>query len=98
MYPQIGVYGPQNKGHLGSNRGYMEGLGRDPRLWEVWYIPHYGECRIYVINRISMKPDAAQSLDPKTPGSVNPKAMRRRNRSTNDCTNNTNINNDNPKP
>ena len=23
----------------------------DPRLWELWYIPYYGDCRIYIINR-----------------------------------------------
>ena len=23
----------------------------DPKLRELWSIPHYGECRIYIINR-----------------------------------------------
>ena len=24
---------------------------KDPTLWEVWYIPYYGSCRILSINR-----------------------------------------------
>ena len=24
---------------------------KDPKLWELWYIPYYGSCRIYIINR-----------------------------------------------
>ena len=24
---------------------------KDPKLWEFWYIPYYGSCRIYIINR-----------------------------------------------
>ena len=24
---------------------------KDPKLWELWYVPHYGSCRIYIINR-----------------------------------------------
>ena len=27
---------------------------KDPKLWELWYIPYYGSCRILSINRISM--------------------------------------------
>ena len=23
----------------------------DPKPWELWYIPYYGQCRIYIINR-----------------------------------------------
>ena len=23
-----------------------------PRLWELWYIPYNGSCRIYIINRM----------------------------------------------
>ena len=26
---------------------YLEG----PKLWELWYIPYYGSCSIYIINR-----------------------------------------------
>ena len=22
----------------------------DPKLWELWYVPHYGEGRIYIIH------------------------------------------------
>ena len=24
---------------------------KDPKLWELWHIPSYGQCRIYIINR-----------------------------------------------
>ena len=24
---------------------------KDSKLWESWYIPYYGSCRIYIINR-----------------------------------------------
>ena len=24
---------------------------KDPKLWELWYIPYYGSCRIHIINR-----------------------------------------------
>ena len=26
---------------------------KDPKLWELWYIPYYGSCRILSINRRS---------------------------------------------
>ena len=26
---------------------------KDPKLWELWYIPYYGSCRILSINRIT---------------------------------------------
>ena len=26
---------------------------KDPKLWELWYIPYYGSCRILSINRIA---------------------------------------------
>ena len=25
---------------------------KDPKLWELWYIPYYGSCRILSINRV----------------------------------------------
>ena len=25
---------------------------KDPKLWELWYIPYYGSCRILSINRM----------------------------------------------
>ena len=25
---------------------------KDPKLWELWFIPYYGKCRICIINRI----------------------------------------------
>ena len=27
----------------------------DPRLWELWYTPYYGYCRMYIINSIGPK-------------------------------------------
>ena len=24
---------------------------KDPKLWKLWYVPYYGKCRIYIINR-----------------------------------------------
>ena len=27
---------------------------KDPELWELWYIPYYGSCRILSINRSSI--------------------------------------------
>ena len=24
---------------------------KDPKLWELWYIPYYGSCRILSMNR-----------------------------------------------
>ena len=35
----------------------------DPKLWELWYTPYYGLCRIYIINRIYV---------PKNPEPPNP--------------------------
>ena len=29
---------------------------KDPKLWELWYIPYYGSCRILSINRKSPNP------------------------------------------
>ena len=26
---------------------------KDPKLWELWYIPYYGSCRILSIYRIT---------------------------------------------
>ena len=26
---------------------------KDPKLWELWYIPYYGSCRILSINRFN---------------------------------------------
>ena len=30
---------------------YILNYLQDPKLWELWYIPYYGQCRIYIINR-----------------------------------------------
>ena len=27
---------------------------KDPKLWELWYIPYYGSCRILSINRSTL--------------------------------------------
>ena len=26
---------------------------KDPKLWGLWYMPHYGQCKIYIINHNS---------------------------------------------
>ena len=26
---------------------------KEPKLWELWYIPYYGQCRIHIIGRIA---------------------------------------------
>ena len=26
---------------------------KDPKLWELWYIPYYGSCRILSFNRMT---------------------------------------------
>ena len=30
---------------------------KDPKLWELWYIPYYGSCRILSINRMKAEPE-----------------------------------------
>ena len=38
---------------------------KDSKLWELWYIPYYGSCRILSINRrITRKLPKLLSLDP----------------------------------
>ena len=32
---------------------------KDPELWELWYIPYYGSCRILSINRSSCSTGAS---------------------------------------
>ena len=27
---------------------------KDPKLWELWYIPYHGQCRILSINSMSV--------------------------------------------
>ena len=34
---------------------YLKG----PTLWELWYTPHHGKCRMYIINRTSSSPSDA---------------------------------------
>ena len=60
---------------------------KDPKLWELWYIPYCGSCRISIINRMSHKKelpwsswveggtrgDGASKAEPSTTGSRNPK-------------------------
>ena len=29
-------------------------LKDDPKLWELWSIPYYGYCRVYIINCMSL--------------------------------------------
>ena len=43
---------------------------KDPKLWELWYIPYYGSCRILSISRIKglygiqLLPSSAQDPPP----------------------------------
>ena len=27
---------------------------KDPKLWDLWHVPCYGQCRIFIINRSDM--------------------------------------------
>ena len=29
---------------------------KDPKLWELWYTPYYGQCRIDIIHRRYLDP------------------------------------------
>ena len=47
---------------------------KDPKLWELWYIPYYGSCRILSIHRMDSSAWTMQSFahqcpyyDPKGP-------------------------------
>ena len=40
---------------------------KDPKLWELWYIPYYGSCRIMSINRINPYPDPREDLESRSP-------------------------------
>ena len=35
---------------------------KDPKLWELWYIPYYGSCRILSISRIAITVFGPQDL------------------------------------
>ena len=42
---------------------------KDPKLWELWYIPYFGSCRILSINRMIrtiIAPQTADREDPKS--------------------------------
>ena len=39
---------------------------KDPKLWELWYIPYYGSCRILSINRSWATGVWVQHKDPHT--------------------------------
>ena len=38
---------------------------KDPKLWELWYIPYNGSCRILSINRKVYCIKAPRTLKPK---------------------------------
>ena len=38
---------------------------KDPKLWELWYIPYYGSCRILSINRMMYTPEPHVRDNPK---------------------------------
>ena len=37
---------------------------KDPKLWELWYIPYNGSCRILSISRSVVVSDFGQTLRP----------------------------------
>ena len=39
----------------------------DPRLWELWYHPNYGQCRIYIMSRSSSFVEPSQERIPERP-------------------------------
>ena len=39
---------------------------KDPKLWELWYIPYNGSCRILSINRITKKRCTQRTHDRKS--------------------------------
>ena len=51
----------QNVSHFCAYEGALRNLMlvsgmqdlKDPKLGELWYIPYYGECRIFTLNRES---------------------------------------------
>ena len=40
---------------------------KDPKLWELWYIPQYGSCRVYIINRMLGFPYNSSIMGPQNP-------------------------------
>ena len=38
---------------------YILHYRKGPTLWELWYTPHHGKCRMYIINRTSSSPSDA---------------------------------------
>ena len=36
---------------------------KDPKLWELWYIPYNGSCRILSINRSATADEAATAAE-----------------------------------
>ena len=41
---------------------------KDPKLWELWYIPYYGYCSIYTINRSFIPSVMVRSLTERRKG------------------------------
>ena len=35
---------------------------KDTKLWELWYIPYNGQCRILSINRVTLLMDELKSF------------------------------------
>ena len=44
---------------------------KDLKLWELWYIPYYGKCRILSINRMGL---GFEFINPKFQTHTNRKA------------------------
>ena len=36
---------------------------KDPKLWELWYLPHYGKCRIFASSTVGLRHEV-ERLEP----------------------------------
>ena len=57
FYPEPGMRLASLRSELGCARilRLMDKIlhdPKDPKLWELWYIPYYGSCRILSISRM----------------------------------------------
>ena len=53
---------------------------KDPKLWELWYIPYYGQCRILSISCMKkcskeLNPFSARALLDLKPQTANPPTL-----------------------
>ena len=45
---------------------------KDPKLWELGYIPYYGSCRVYIINRMNTATDTLLVMSGEIPNTSTP--------------------------